>query len=122
MDLDASGPSYHIDDLMDIDDDHPRNSDFDPSGSSDSGEMHPGNIEEFPGASQSYLHSSTFMDQLFSDEYSKLRKENVYYLFASQQDWQLALWLLQSCLSMAVIDSFLSLQLVDALTNIITHN
>ncbi|KAI6020926.1 hypothetical protein BKA83DRAFT_4126818 [Pisolithus microcarpus] len=70
------------------------------------------NDKYFPGASQSYPSRRTFMDQFFSDQYGKLHKENLFYLFASQEDWQIALWLLHSHLSMAAIDSFLSLNLL----------
>ncbi|KAI6019349.1 hypothetical protein PISMIDRAFT_10733 [Pisolithus microcarpus 441] len=73
------------------------------------------NIEYFPGASQSYPGGRTFMDQFFSDQYGKLHKENLFYLFASQEDWQIALWLLHSRLSMAAIDSFLSPNLIKQL-------
>lgn len=81
---------------------------------SDSGAVHPENVEVFAGASQSFPHGSTFMDQFFSDEYSELRKENIYYPFASQQDWEITSWLLRSPLSMVAIDTFLSLKLVSA--------
>ncbi|KAI6033282.1 hypothetical protein EDC04DRAFT_2571794 [Pisolithus marmoratus] len=53
-----------------------------------------------------------FIDHFFSDEHGKLCKDNLFYPFASQQDWQIVSWLLCSCLSMAAIDSFLSLDLV----------
>ncbi|KAG9318975.1 hypothetical protein JVU11DRAFT_1091 [Chiua virens] len=98
---------------MDIDNDHPRNSDFDPLGSSDSGETHPGNIEEFPGASQSYPHGNTFMDQFFSDEYRVAKREFILSVCLTTR--------LAACV-MAAIDRFLSLQLVSALTDIITCN
>ena len=78
----------------------------------DGPDITPENVEYFPGASQSYSGGETFMDQFFSDKHGKFRKENLFYLFASQQDWQIASWLLHSCLSMAAIDSFLSLDLV----------
>ncbi|KAN0088369.1 hypothetical protein V8E55_005426 [Tylopilus felleus] len=74
-----------------------------------------GNVKEFPGASQAFPHGSTFMDQFFFDKYGELCKENLYYLFTSQQDWQPASWLLHSHLSMAAINSFLSLQLIKQL-------
>ncbi|KAI6018499.1 hypothetical protein PISMIDRAFT_96863 [Pisolithus microcarpus 441] len=70
------------------------------------------NVECFPGASQSYPGRRTFMDQFFSDQYGELCKENLFYPSASQEDWQIALWLLCSCLSMAVIDGFFSLDLL----------
>lgn len=52
------------------------------------------------------------MDQFFSNQYATFRQENLYYPFASGVDWQLALWLLCSWLSMAAINDFLSLKLV----------
>lgn len=69
-------------------------------------------IEEFEGASQSFPGGKTFMDQFFSDEHRESRKNNLFYPFASSQDWQIASWLLRSRLSMAAIDDFLSLDLV----------
>lgn len=118
------GPSHDLDDPMDVDNDQPQNFDskLDLLNPSDPGETQPGNVKEFLGASKSFLHGITFMDQFFSDKYGELCKENLYYLFTLQQDWQLVSWLLQSHLSMAVIDSFLSLQLVIALTNVIIYN
>ena len=46
------------------------------------------------------------------DQYVKERKTNLYYPFASWDEWELAAFLLRSDLSMASIDSFLSLKLV----------
>ncbi|KAI5994395.1 hypothetical protein EDD15DRAFT_2165927 [Pisolithus albus] len=74
-----------------------------------------GKVEYFPGASQCYPGGRTFMDNFFSDEHGELREDNLFYPFASQQDWQVASWLLRSRLSMAAIDSFLSLDLIKEL-------
>ena len=52
------------------------------------------------------------MEWFFSDEHSELCKDNLFYLFASQEEWQIASWLLCSCLSMATINEFLSLEMV----------
>jgi hypothetical protein len=110
VDLDYPGPLYDERWQMDTDDDNQQlgTEPQDPSGS---GTAHLGNVEDFPGASQIYPGGRTFMDEFFSDQY-ELRKENLFYPFASQQDWQVASWLLRSRLSMAAIDSFLSLDLV----------
>ena len=70
------------------------------------------NIEYYPGASSTYGQGTTFMSEFFTDKYAHLRHENIFYPFASQEDWQLGSWLLRSGLSMAAIDSFLSLELV----------
>ncbi|KAG9309728.1 hypothetical protein JVU11DRAFT_10404 [Chiua virens] len=78
-------------------------------------------LKSFQAHPQSYPHGNTSWTSFFLTN-TELRKENLYYLFASQQDWQLASWLLRSRLSIAVIDSFLSLQLVSALTDVITRN
>ncbi|KAI5992832.1 hypothetical protein EDC04DRAFT_2911072 [Pisolithus marmoratus] len=74
-----------------------------------------GNIEYFLGTSQCYPSGRMLMDHIFSNEHSKLHKDNLFYPFTSQQDWQIALWLLCSCLSMAAINSFLSLDLIKEL-------
>ncbi|KAI5991976.1 hypothetical protein EDC04DRAFT_2550294, partial [Pisolithus marmoratus] len=62
-----------------------------------------------------YPGGNTFMDQFFNDQYATLQWQNLYYPFASVEDWWLASWLLHSWLSMAAIDDFLSLQLVKQL-------
>ncbi|KAI6096000.1 hypothetical protein F5141DRAFT_1067925 [Pisolithus sp. B1] len=74
-------------------------------------EATPMNVKVYLGASMSYVSGLTFMDNFFADEHGELCKENIFYPFASQEDWQVALWLLHSRLSMAAIDSFLSLEL-----------
>ena len=68
--------------------------------------------EYFPGAA--WIHSTrpTFMDNFNADQYSSLRNANFYYPFASRQEWELALWLLRSGLSMNAIDRFLKLLMV----------
>ena len=109
MQMDSDDLPYE--DWMDVPvDDMPndtRDSDFQHTGTTP-----PEHVEYFPGASQSYPGGRMFMDQFFSDKHGELRKENLFYLFASQEDWQLASWLLCSRLSMAAIDGFLSLDLV----------
>ncbi|KIM69832.1 hypothetical protein SCLCIDRAFT_102953, partial [Scleroderma citrinum Foug A] len=47
-----------------------------------------------------------------NDPHATHWKNNLYYPFASRADWQLVSWLLCSHLSMAAIDKFLSLELV----------
>jgi hypothetical protein len=70
-------------------------------------EYHPSTSHVFPGG-------KTFMDNFFSDANGSLRRANVFYPFASEEDWQLGSWLLRSGLSMAAIDKFLALNLVSA--------
>ncbi|KAF8425727.1 hypothetical protein L210DRAFT_3421137 [Boletus edulis BED1] len=72
--------------------------------------------EQFEGAAQSYGHGDTFMDKFNRDEFSDARKSNLYYPFACRNEWELALWLLRSGLSMKTIDAFLSLPIVKLLS------
>ncbi|KAG9317729.1 hypothetical protein JVU11DRAFT_1946 [Chiua virens] len=70
------------------------------------------NVEYHPNAPQVFPGGKMFMDEFFLDKYGPLRQENLHYPFTLQEDWQLGSWLLRSGLSMAVIDKFLSLDLV----------
>ena len=70
--------------------------------------------ESFAGAGSISAPGTTFM-QKFNDEqpqYSRARSENIYYPFASRQDWQLGYFLLSSGMSMTLINEFLKLDLV----------
>ncbi|KAF9235101.1 hypothetical protein BU15DRAFT_89705 [Melanogaster broomeanus] len=66
----------------------------------------------FAGASHAYPGGKTFMDAFWEDEYATMRTENIFYPFASRNDWQFASWLVRSGLSMAAIDSLLSLEFI----------
>lgn len=68
--------------------------------------------EEYPRASGIFGQGNTFMDNFNLNQYSNERKSNLYYPFASEEEWELALFLLRSGLSMASIDQFLKLSLV----------
>ena len=69
-------------------------------------------IEEYEGSAKEYGTSTTFMEEFDRDRYAGERVENLYYLFASRDEWEFAAFLLRSDLSMASIDSLLSLDLV----------
>jgi hypothetical protein len=69
-------------------------------------------VEEFSGAAKVYGMGRTFMDYFDADKHADKRAENLYYQFASRKEWEVASFLLRSSLSMAAIDSFLSLSLV----------
>lgn len=69
-------------------------------------------IQEYEGAAKEYGCGATFMQSFDSDQYAQERKENLFYPFASRDEWELAAFLLRSDLSMSSIDSFLSLKLV----------
>jgi hypothetical protein len=69
-------------------------------------------VEEYEGAAKEYGTGTTFMDEFDRDQYSGERIKNLYYPFASRNEWEFAAFLLRSDLSMASIDSLLSLNLV----------
>ena len=72
----------------------------------------PSFTEYYEGCSEAFPGGKTFMDFFETDQYSEERKENLYFPFASREEWQFASWLLRSRLSLAAIDSLLSLDLV----------
>lgn len=69
-------------------------------------------IEEYAGAAKILGQGPTFMDKFDQDQYASKRKGNLYYPFASREEWQFAEFLLRSDLSMKTIDKFLKLDLV----------
>jgi hypothetical protein len=69
-------------------------------------------VEEYEGAAKEYGTGTTFMDEFDCDQYAGERIINLYYPFASRDEWEFAAFLLRSDLSMASIDSLLSLNLV----------
>lgn len=69
-------------------------------------------VETFKGCGESFPGGKTFMDDFWIDQYAEQRHENIYYPWASKQEWVFASWLLRSRLSMASIDSLLSLDIV----------
>jgi hypothetical protein len=71
-------------------------------------------VEEYEGAAKEYGAGVTFMSEFGRDQHAAKRVENLYYPFASKDELELASFLLRSNLSMASIDSFLSLKLVSA--------
>jgi len=74
-------------------------------------------FEEYEGAAKEYGTGATFMDEFDRDQYAGERIENIYYPFASRNEWEFAAFLLRSDLSMASIDSLLSLNLVSLICN-----
>ncbi|KAF8419490.1 hypothetical protein L210DRAFT_3366672, partial [Boletus edulis BED1] len=69
----------------------------------------------FHSAGKVYDVGQTFLDRFGMDTYSFFRRSNLYYPFASHDDWQVANYLLQSGLSMAKIDEYLKLNLIRTL-------
>jgi len=71
-------------------------------------------VEKYEGAAEEYGAGATFMSEFNCNQYALEHIENIYYPFASQDEWELAAFLLWSDLSMGSIESFLSLKLVSA--------
>jgi hypothetical protein len=74
-------------------------------------------VDEYEGAAKDYGTGTTFMDEFDRDQYAGERIKNLYYPFASRDEWEFAAFLLRSDLSMASIDSLLSLNLVSSTCN-----
>ncbi|KAN0086064.1 hypothetical protein V8E55_007198 [Tylopilus felleus] len=66
----------------------------------------------FEGCGAMFPGGKTFMGMFRADQYAEQRQENLYFPWASKQEWVFASWLLRSHLSMAVINSFLSLDIM----------
>ena len=71
-----------------------------------------GFVEAYEGCTEAFPGGETFMGQFRCDQYAEQRRENNYFPWASRQEWGFASWLLRSRLSMAAIDSLLSLEIV----------
>jgi len=66
----------------------------------------------YPRASQTYGKGASFMDLFDQDSHALERRSQLYYPFASKNEWEIASFLLRSNLSMKSIDNFLKLQMV----------
>jgi hypothetical protein len=73
------------------------------------GSMH---REEFADAAHEWGTGKTFMGNFDLDDFADQRKKNLYYPFASKEDWEIAAFLLCSGMSMVLIVDFLKLQIV----------
>ena len=72
-------------------------------------------VQEYDGATIKFGPGMTFMQQFECDEFAEEHTQNLFYLFASRAEWELAAFLLHSDLSLAALDTFLSLHLVSTL-------
>ena len=68
--------------------------------------------EVYPGVARTYGRGPMFMDEFNGDKHATMQEENLYYPWTSQPEWEVTLFLLHSLLNMAVVDQFLSLDLV----------
>ncbi|KAG1734246.1 uncharacterized protein EDB91DRAFT_1238446 [Suillus paluster] len=74
-----------------------------------------GHFTPYEGAARVHAQGLTFLERFNDDVYAHHRNNNLYYPFASFQDWELASFLLSSALSMAAIDRFPGIELIKAL-------
>jgi hypothetical protein len=72
-------------------------------------------VQEYDGAARTFGPGTTFTQQFECDDFAEERAQNLYYPFTSRAEWELAVFLLRSDLSLAALDRFLSLNLVSAL-------
>ncbi|KAI5988015.1 hypothetical protein EDD15DRAFT_2199192 [Pisolithus albus] len=72
-------------------------------------------VEVYEGSSEVFPGGKSFMDTFHEDQYSSERRSNLYFPFASQQEWQFASWLLHSRLSLTAIDSLLALGILQGI-------
>ena len=66
----------------------------------------------FNGLSAIYGVSETFLSMFQKDQYLEQRHSNIYYPFTSSKDWMEVSFLSKSRLSMAVIDKYLSMDVI----------
>lgn len=76
-------------------------------------------VEIHPNAGMKYGLGKTFLESFDDDRHAPERSVNLFFPFASKEDWQVGVWLSRSRLSMAAIDSFLSLPMVSYLVRIL---
>ncbi|KAG1891926.1 uncharacterized protein F5891DRAFT_986420 [Suillus fuscotomentosus] len=97
-------PQFNTEDEM-------MNVDFGGAHFQDEGEL--SEVEMYEGAGTCYAWDDvTFLDLFDADEYAERRKENLFYPFASREEWEVADFLLCSPLSMAAINQFLGLPMI----------
>ncbi|KAG2338226.1 hypothetical protein BDR05DRAFT_952051 [Suillus weaverae] len=72
--------------------------------------------EKYEGARTCYSQDGlTFLDLFDANEYVECRKENLFYPFASKEEWEVGDFLLHSSLSMTVINKFQKLLMIQKL-------
>ncbi|KAJ7913327.1 hypothetical protein B0H13DRAFT_2232352 [Mycena leptocephala] len=65
----------------------------------------------YKGAAKTYGRGDTFLDKFHKDQYREERQSNLYYPFASADEWELASYLTRSNMTIADTDEFLNLRL-----------
>ena len=68
--------------------------------------------EDHQTASQTYGYGGSILDNFDNDPFASARARKPYYPFADKSDWEMALWLLTSGLSMEKLNEFFHLHRV----------
>lgn len=68
--------------------------------------------EDFLGAAKTSGGGKSFLDKFHDDQHADKRAENLYYPFATVEEWELVSWLTRANLSIAATNEFLRLRLV----------
>ncbi|KAH0838793.1 hypothetical protein J3R83DRAFT_7187 [Lanmaoa asiatica] len=69
-------------------------------------------IETYEGCSRVFSGVEIFMDMFHDNQFADKRQENLYFPFALCKEWQFALWLLCSRLSLTAINLLLALDIL----------
>ncbi|KAJ6524938.1 hypothetical protein B0H19DRAFT_1085060 [Mycena capillaripes] len=69
--------------------------------------------EYYKGATKTYGRGETFMDRFHQDQYSSERQTNLYYPFASAEEWEFASFIIRSNLTIAKTDELLQQRLTE---------
>lgn len=69
-------------------------------------------IKRHPNSADTFGYGKTFLENFEKDDYAQERRKQLYYPFASRNEWEMASFLLRSHISMVAIDRFLKLEMV----------
>lgn len=69
-------------------------------------------VKEYTGSAQIFGTGPTFLDKFDMDKYSPHRKTNLYYPFASREEWEYSFFLVRSNMNLAHVDELLKLEKV----------
>ncbi|KAJ6571013.1 hypothetical protein DFH09DRAFT_1246876 [Mycena vulgaris] len=101
---------------MDVDESFPPGSETDSVEADFVGHTNRTCREDFRGAARTVGGGKTFIDHFHNDQHADKRAQNLYYPFATEEEWELVSWLTRANLSMAATNEFLKLRLVKKLS------
>ncbi|KAJ6553956.1 hypothetical protein DFH09DRAFT_1248558 [Mycena vulgaris] len=101
---------------MDVDESFPPGSETDSVKADFVGHTNRTCREDFRGAARTVGGGKTFIDHFHNDQHADKRAQNLYYPFATEEEWELVSWFTRANLSMAATNEFLKLRLVKKLS------